>query len=480
MKCWKCGNNIEAGTNTCVFCGAKVKRSEPASEAGIALRQLYDHYGAENLLSDPILLSNGYGDLCPDDKKFRNQLKLALSTGIGKIYIAQIKSVGKPDASFLQRIRTALSEDAGLSEKAIQDITKAFDEMIGWPIDDSKPQIHQKTHMANSETKKANNPQPQSIDNRENDKTDSGNSTPSNKTNKTALSVKIVYAIMAIIAIIILVFDLILLMNSKNKQSNDQISIISNEPAQNQTKTASAGTSAKNQIKPEILSIKWSEEDDGAIIKYRKNGVSGSYWCWIGYGTKDKATKSGGYDIKEDTWKEIVEFCRQSLDFIPGETITFWIRVKQADNEYIESEPQDLYIPISNKKSPITVDACYVADLDASVLEKLYDQVAVVYYDEGYDAYKAIATPYYKAAVNTNFVTSNAVTILITSPSGKKHAIRAYGDPSVEEGSYLDFRDSLASSFAFHRIPIEKGKYSLRLYDTTEKCLIGTWYFNVK
>ena len=123
MKCWKCGKDITTGADACIYCGTKTKRPEPASEAGKALRQLYDHYGAEHLLSDPVLLSNGYGDLCPDDTKFRNQLKLALDAGINKLYLAQINATGKPDSGFLQRVRTILSEDAGLSETDVT-ITK--------------------------------------------------------------------------------------------------------------------------------------------------------------------------------------------------------------------------------------------------------------------------------------------------------------------------------------------------------------------
>ena len=476
MKCWKCGKDITTGADACIYCGTKTKRPEPASEAGKALRQLYDHYGAEHLLSDPVLLSNGYGDLCPDDTKFRNQLKLALDAGINKLYLAQINATGKPDSGFLQRVRTILSEDAGLSEKAIQNIIKAFDEMIGWPTDNSVPQVRSKTYSANNDTKQTNKSQSQPIENKKIERADSGNSVPNDNSNKSQSSKKIVCAI---IAIVILGIGLFLLINGNNKQNNNQNAESSNNSTQNQTQEASEKSSAKNQIRPEILSIKWSEEDQGVIIKYKKNGVSGAYWRWLGYGNKNNATPSGGNDIEEDTGAEIVEYCEHSLDFIPGETITFWIRAVQG-NDYIESDPQDLYIPISNKKSPITVTACYVADLDASVLEKLYDEVAVVYYNEGYDAYKAIATPYYKEAVNTNFVTSNAVTVLITSPSGTKHAIRAYGDTSVKEGDYLDFRDGLASSFAFHSLPIEKGEYTLQLYDTNERCLLGTWYFNVK
>ena len=156
MKCWKCGNTIESGSSECAYCGANQIRPEPASEAGKALRKLYDHYGAEDLLSDASLMPNGYGDLCPDEKKFKNHLRLVLDAGVGKMYLTQIRTAGKPDPDFLQKVETKLSEDAGISEKAIQELIKSFDEMIGWPVNASEPQVHARSDQAKSEIKQSN------------------------------------------------------------------------------------------------------------------------------------------------------------------------------------------------------------------------------------------------------------------------------------------------------------------------------------
>ena len=132
MRCWKCGQENTQGASQCVHCGISLERSAPTTETGAALRQLYDHYGAEALLTNPLLMVNGLGDLLQDSGKFRNQLKMAMEAGIGKIYLQQIQTVGKPNSDFTAKTQKVLVEDAELSEAAAKKITNAFDEMIGW------------------------------------------------------------------------------------------------------------------------------------------------------------------------------------------------------------------------------------------------------------------------------------------------------------------------------------------------------------
>ena len=134
MKCWKCEQENTQGASQCVHCGISLERSVPITETGAALRQLYDHYGAEALLTNPLLMVNGLGDLLQDSGKFRNQLKMAMEAGIGKIYLQQIRTVGKPDPGFTAKIQKILTADAELSEAAAQKIINSFDEMIGWSV----------------------------------------------------------------------------------------------------------------------------------------------------------------------------------------------------------------------------------------------------------------------------------------------------------------------------------------------------------
>ena len=47
MKCWKCGQNNDKGTENCVYCGNPMLRSKPYTEIGKTLRKLYDQNGAK-------------------------------------------------------------------------------------------------------------------------------------------------------------------------------------------------------------------------------------------------------------------------------------------------------------------------------------------------------------------------------------------------------------------------------------------------
>ena len=143
MKCWKCGQEISDGMRECVYCHADQQRSVPVTDVGRALRQLYDRYGADSVLTNPVLLSNGLGDVISDTlsvnlKKVKNQLRSAMDAGIGRLYLEQIRGSG-PDGTFDARIMTLLTEDAGLSDKAAADLMGWFDEMIGWKAPKAEP-----------------------------------------------------------------------------------------------------------------------------------------------------------------------------------------------------------------------------------------------------------------------------------------------------------------------------------------------------
>lgn len=152
MRCWKCGQENVSDAMECVHCRVNMRRSEPNSDEGVALRQLYDHYGAEALLSDSTLMIYALGDLLLDNSRFRNQLKIVLDEGIGRAYISQIQCIGKPDSDFEKRIMKMMTEDAGLSESASRKIMTKIDEMIGWENGNSQSamtSVSQQTYEKN-------------------------------------------------------------------------------------------------------------------------------------------------------------------------------------------------------------------------------------------------------------------------------------------------------------------------------------------
>lgn len=132
MRCWKCGRELTDGASSCASCGAGRSRAAASSEVGKALRRLYDRCGAREVLSRSAYIVNGLGDLVEDAKKIRNLFRAALEAGVGKLYLEQLESAGKPDGTFVRRVRALLTDDAGLSDKAAEQLMGWFDEMIGW------------------------------------------------------------------------------------------------------------------------------------------------------------------------------------------------------------------------------------------------------------------------------------------------------------------------------------------------------------
>ena len=138
MKCWKCAKELDAGTNFCLFCGSNQSRSAAITDVGIAMRTLYDRYGANAIFTNNAYLVNGLGDLTENSKKLRNHIKIGLDSGLGRLYLEQLQA-GKPDDAFDLRVKILLTEDAGLNEKTAEEIAGCFDEMIGWRSHSQSP-----------------------------------------------------------------------------------------------------------------------------------------------------------------------------------------------------------------------------------------------------------------------------------------------------------------------------------------------------
>ena len=134
MKCWKCTQALPDGASTCTYCGASMNRRAPVTEAGRAMRQVYDHFGFDAVFAKNSVLVAALGDLLEDSRMLRNQIDMALSNGVAALYTRQLKEVGKPDADFYARIKKLMTEDAGLSDALAAKLVGYFDEMIGWPV----------------------------------------------------------------------------------------------------------------------------------------------------------------------------------------------------------------------------------------------------------------------------------------------------------------------------------------------------------
>ena len=131
MKCWKCEQELAEGTGICPYCGKEQKRPVPVTEIGRALREVYDRYGARDVLGNSVFLVNGLGDLLEDSKELRTKLKMAMDAGAGRMYLEQL-NIGTPDSNFDKRVNRLLTEGAGLKDSVAEELAGYLDEMIGW------------------------------------------------------------------------------------------------------------------------------------------------------------------------------------------------------------------------------------------------------------------------------------------------------------------------------------------------------------
>lgn len=141
MICWRCGKKLTEHASSCAYCGTSQKRTVPKTEAGKAMRQIYDHFGPTEILTSKNKLSVGLGDILPDSKKLRRQIEGAFEAGIGQFYLNQLDAAGKADVNFNTKIKKLLTENAEVSDKAAKDLMKYMDEMIGW-----QPAVVQSSH----------------------------------------------------------------------------------------------------------------------------------------------------------------------------------------------------------------------------------------------------------------------------------------------------------------------------------------------
>ena len=135
-RCWKCSQELPEGASLCHACGAdqQDRASLPAgcSEEARAMRAIYDHYGCRQVLGNATLLHNALGDyLGEDGRKLRNQVRIAMDSGLGKLYLSQLEH---PAPQFSAQALGLLT-DAGLSEQTARQLKFLFDAMVGFPTD---------------------------------------------------------------------------------------------------------------------------------------------------------------------------------------------------------------------------------------------------------------------------------------------------------------------------------------------------------
>lgn len=135
MKCWKCGLELDGNTGFCPHCAAGLERPVPKSREGKAMRQIYDDFGKNAVLSESSYLTAGLGDILSESENLRKHIDLAFHFGIGRMYLKQIEDESKCSLVFQNSIRNKLCDEAGLNDKVADNLIRFFNEMIGWPIE---------------------------------------------------------------------------------------------------------------------------------------------------------------------------------------------------------------------------------------------------------------------------------------------------------------------------------------------------------
>ena len=162
MKCWKCRQENISGAVSCINCGTSLARTPVKTAVGKAMRDLYDSYGPQRILTETSYLKNGLGDYLDDSvksKTLRGQIGTAMDAGLGRVYYEQIMH-SQTDSRFLSRAKEILTRDCGFSDSTANTIMGYFDEMIGWKAAKSSAVLSDNKRRRSSAPKEKNDKPP--------------------------------------------------------------------------------------------------------------------------------------------------------------------------------------------------------------------------------------------------------------------------------------------------------------------------------
>lgn len=230
---------------------------------------------------------------------------------------------------------------------------------------------------------------------------------------------------------------------------------------------------------PETLSAVWSEEQDGFLITFRRNGAEGELGLVIIYGEADDPRYGGSYQYIGETAGDPAEYLVNSSGLIPGETYTFLVCATPPDQQDFLLAGISAAVPVTGAQSPIRIDECSIPDLSLSALEQMRQELMGYMSGNDMESFAAAWDGHYKNSVAASFRSSDQVRVLLIAPDGNRSSFIAGDDPRYSiHDDYYDLGVQLAMNFV-SPITIMSGQYTLRMYDWERKCLIGTWYFNV-
>ena len=201
-------------------------------------------------------------------------------------------------------------------------------------------------------------------------------------------------------------------------------------------------------LRPEITAASWSDEQDGVLITFRKNGIEGDYKVACRLGAKDEPWSSGGANGISDSG-DTVEYFWKTGNLVPGETSSFWIDVVTPDGTTVVSDEAEVTVPLANAVSPIKILEFSVPDLSASKLKKMREDLLTILlqYPDEPERYLSVCNDYYDEAVSAVFrstfssVTSTAAAISVPVLQQRRlqadrHALAVQQHPVIPTSGY--------------------------------------------
>lgn len=132
MSCWKCDGQVV--NDHCTLCGCvQSTRKSAETDAGKALRYVYDKFGAKRTLTEDGLLSRCLADVLPLEPELRKGIRAALKGGIGRELFHLLESNTPMDANARTELLAMLSSSTDImSTEMPLEVMNALLDMVGF------------------------------------------------------------------------------------------------------------------------------------------------------------------------------------------------------------------------------------------------------------------------------------------------------------------------------------------------------------
>ncbi len=157
MSCWKCDGQVV--NDRCTLCGCVQSTRKPAeTDAGKALRYVYDKFGARRTLTEDGLLFRCLADVLPLEPELRKGIRAALNGGIGRELFHLLESNTPMDANARIGLRAMIEASTGImSTEMLLEVMNALLDMVGFGAPTSMQKNTESGNVGQDQTPKPKN-----------------------------------------------------------------------------------------------------------------------------------------------------------------------------------------------------------------------------------------------------------------------------------------------------------------------------------